>query len=129
MKQYFSLWRHLSAGTCFLVITKDAVVALFCSLLRLHPLVRHEIDYILSRRTVCRGVHVIHPTPCFSCDPSIRVRLGVEFNLFNLQKKMGVMLMFTAPGHDAIVIELGRQVVEFDEGKITEVCAYTRFMG
>lgn len=34
---------------------------------------------------------------------------------------MGIMLMFTAPGNDAIVMELGRQVVEFDEGKITEV--------
>ena len=29
--------------------------------------------------------------------------------------------MFTAPGHDAIVMELGRQVVEFDDGKIVEV--------
>eukprot|EP00903_Cladosiphon_okamuranus_P013247 g12352.t1 len=55
-----------------------------------------------------------------------RVRLGVEFCLFNLQKKMGVMLMFTAPGHDAIVMELGRQVVEFDDGKITEVCVHEK---
>lgn len=59
------------------------------------------------------------PPPSSCC--VVRVRLGVEFALFNLQKKMGVMLMFTAPGHDAIVMELGRQVVEFDEGKIVEV--------
>lgn len=54
---------------------------------------------------------------CFLC----RVRQGVEFTLFDLQKKMGVMLMFTAPGNDAVVQELGRQVAEFSEGKIEEV--------
>ena len=56
------------------------------------------------------------------CIPLSRVRQGVEFNLYHLQKKMGVMLMFTAPGSDAIVTELGRQVAEFADGKIVEVC-------
>lgn len=40
--------------------------------------------------------------------------------------------MFTAPGHDAIVMELGRQVVEFDDGKIAEVSLFyssTRMCG
>lgn len=49
-----------------------------------------------------------------------RVRFGVEFNLFKLQREMGVMLVFTADDY-AVVMELGRQVVEFDDGKITEV--------
>eukprot|EP00752_Nemacystus_decipiens_P008363 g7475.t1 len=55
-----------------------------------------------------------------------RVRVGVEFSLFHLQKKMGVMLIFTAPGHDAIVMELGKQVVEFDNGKIVEVSVHEK---
>ncbi|CAM9307606.1 unnamed protein product [Ectocarpus sp. 4 AP-2014] len=55
-----------------------------------------------------------------------RVRQGVEFTLFDLQKKMGVMLMFTAPGNDAVVQELGRQVAEFSEGKIEEVTVHEK---
>ncbi|CAM9460777.1 unnamed protein product [Ectocarpus fasciculatus] len=55
-----------------------------------------------------------------------RVRQGVEFTLFDLQKKMGVMLMFTAPGNDAVVQELGRQVAEFSEGKIEEVSVHEK---
>lgn len=49
-----------------------------------------------------------------------RVRFGVEFTLFKLQREMGVMLVFTARDN-AVVMELGRQVVEFTDGKITEV--------
>ncbi|CAM9738582.1 unnamed protein product [Ectocarpus sp. 6 AP-2014] len=55
-----------------------------------------------------------------------RVRQGVEFTLFDLQKKMGIMLMFTAPGNDAVVQELGRQVAEFSEGKIEEVTVHEK---
>lgn len=49
------------------------------------------------------------------------MRFGVEFTLFDLQRKLGVMLMFSATDHDAVVQELGRQVAEFNKGKITEV--------
>ncbi|CAM9755231.1 unnamed protein product [Pylaiella littoralis] len=54
-----------------------------------------------------------------------RVRFGVEFNLFKLQREMGVMLVFTADDY-AVVMELGRQVVEFDDGKITEVSVHEK---
>lgn len=56
--------------------------------------------------------------PCDSCIH--RVRYGVEFTLFDLQKTLGVMLLFTAHNHQ-IVMELGKQVADFSEGKIVEV--------
>lgn len=55
----------------------------------------------------------------------VRVRYGVEFSLFDLQKKMGVMLVFTARNHQ-IVMELAKQVAEITDGKITEVRACVR---
>eukprot|EP00904_Undaria_pinnatifida_P000445 jgi/Undpi1/10400/HiC_scaffold_29.g12850.m1 len=54
-----------------------------------------------------------------------RVRYGVEFTLFDLQKKMGVMLVFTARNHQ-IVMELAKQVVEITDGKITEISTHEK---
>lgn len=54
-----------------------------------------------------------------------RVRYGVEFSLFDLQKKMGVMLVFTARNHQ-IVMELAKQVAEITDGKITEVSVHEK---
>ena len=53
------------------------------------------------------------------------MRYGVEFSLFDLQKKLGVMLVFTARNHQ-IGMELAKQVAEITDGKITEVRACVR---